>query len=132
MLYLDANFFIYASTNTEELGENAAALLSKIQAGEEKAKTSVLTVDEVFWALKKHNLKLAFQVCDALLNFPNLEIITVDRELALEALQLIKEHNLAPRDALHAAAAIAEKADFIVSTDAHFDQLKELKRKNLI
>ena len=70
-------------------------------------------------------------MCQALLNFPDLDIVPVDRELALAALQLIKEHNLAPRDALHAATAIAKKADYIVSTDAHFDRVKELKRKQL-
>jgi predicted nucleic acid-binding protein len=131
MLYLDANVFIYASINTEELGKNAEALLAKVQSGEEKAKTSVLTFDEVFWAIKRQNPKLAFQACQALLNFPNLDIIAVDRELALKALQLIKEYNLTPRDALHAATAIVEKADYIVSTDAHFDRVKELKRKQL-
>ena len=110
MLYLDANVFIYASINTEELGKSAEALLAKVQRGEEKAKTSVLTFDEVFWAIKRQNLKLAFHVCQALLNFPNLDIVPVDRELALAALQLIKEHNLAPRDALHAATAIAKKS----------------------
>jgi uncharacterized protein len=131
MLYLDANVFIYASINTGELGKSAEALLAQVQRGEEKAKTSVLTFDEVFWAIKKQNLKLALQVCQALLNFPNLDIVPVDRELALAALHIIKEHNLAPRDALHAATAIAEKADYIVSTDAHFDRVNELKRKQL-
>lgn len=131
MLYLDANVFIYAAINTEEFGEKAGALLQKIQQGEEKAETSALTYDEVFWAVKRHDLELAFQVCEALLNFPNLEIIPVDRELASSALHLIRECHLAPRDALHAATAIAEKADYIVSTDSHFDRVKELKRKNL-
>jgi predicted nucleic acid-binding protein len=130
MLYIDANIFIYAAINTEELGEKAEDLLQKIQSGEEKAKTSALTFDEVFWAIKKHNLKLAFEVCEALLNFTNLEIIPADRELALSALQLMKVHNLPPRDALHAATAIAEKVDYIISTDAHFDKIKQLKRKN--
>ena len=128
MLYLDANIFIYAAINTEELGKKAEVLLEKIQRGEETAKTSALTFDEVFWAIRKHDLRLALEVCEALLNFPNLEIIPADRELALSALQLIRECNLAPRDALHAATAIAEKVDCIVSTDAHFDKIKELRR----
>ncbi len=131
MLYLDANVFIYAAINTGDFGERAAALLKKIQLGEEKAETSALTFDEVFWAVKKHNLKLAFEVCDALLNFPNLAIIPTDRELAISALKFIKKHNLAPRDALHAATAVAEKAECIVSTDAHFDKIKELKRRGI-
>ena len=131
VLYLDANIFIYATVNTEELGENARSLLQKIQQGEEKAETSALTFDEVFWAIKKHNLELAFTACEALLNFPNLEIIPADRQLVFSALQIIRDCHLAPRDAIHAATAIAEKADFIVSTDTHFDRVKELKRKKL-
>jgi predicted nucleic acid-binding protein len=82
----------------------------------------------LFWAVKKHNFELAFEACQALLNFPNLEIISANRELALSALQIIKEYRLAPRDAIHAATAIAAKTEAIVSTDVHFDKIKELKR----
>ena len=131
MLYLDTNIFIYATINTQDLGEKARSLLQKIQQGEEKAETSALTFDEVFWAVKKHNLELAFEACQALLNFPNLEIIPADRELAFSALQLIREYHLAPRDAIHAATAIAEKADCIVSTDADFGKVKGIKRRPL-
>ncbi len=54
-----------------------------------------------------------------------------DAEVVSSALGIIKKYHLAPRDAIHAATAIAEKADFIVSTDNHFDRIKELKRKSL-
>ena len=131
MLYLDANVFIYAAINTEEIGEKARTLLQKIQQGEEQAATSALTFDEVFWSIKKRKPELASETCQALLNFPNLEIIPVNRELALAALEIINECNLAPRDAIHAATAISEKLDCIVSTDPHFDKIKELKRKPL-
>ena len=131
MLYLDSNVFVYAAINTKDLGENARELLQKIQQGEMQAKTSALTFDEVFWAVKKFDLDAAFEACYALLNFPNLDIVPVDRELVVFALQLIKEHHLAPRDAIHAATAIVGKADALVSTDAHFDKIEELKRRLL-
>lgn len=131
MLYLDANVFVYAAINTEEVGKKARTLLQKIQQGEEQAATSALTFDEVFWSIKKRKPELASETCQALLNFPNLEIIPTDRELALSALKIINEYNLAPRDALHAATAIAAKADCIVSTDPHFDKIKELTRQPL-
>lgn len=131
MLYLDANVFIYAAINTEEIGEKARALLQKIQQGEEQAATSVLTFDEVFWSIKKRKPELASETSYALLNFPNLEIISADRKLALSALKIINEYNLAPRDALHAATALASKADCVVSTDPHFDKIKELTRQPL-
>jgi len=131
MLYLDANVFIYAAINTEEIGEKARTLLLKIQQGEEQGATCALTFDEVFWSIKKRQPELASETSYALLNFPNLEIIAADRKLALSALKIINEYNLAPRDALHAATAIAAKADCIVSTDTHFDKIKELTRQPL-
>ena len=131
MLYLDANIFIYATINTEELGQKARFLLGQIQRGEETAETSALTFDEVFWVIKKHNLELAFTACEAMLNFPNLDIIPVDKGLAFSTLQIIRECHLSPRDAIHAATAISGKADFIVSTDTHFSRIKELKWKDL-
>ena len=131
MLYLDANVFIYAAINTQEIGEKARTLLQKIQQGEEQAATSALTFDEVFWSIKKRKPELASETSYALLNFPNLKIIPADRKLALSALILINEYNLAPRDALHAATAMDLRADCVVSTDAHFDKIKHLIRKPL-
>lgn len=131
MIYIDSNVFVYAILNTEEIGEKARSLLQRIQQGEEKAETSALTFDEVFWAIKKIDFEAALEAIQAFLNFPNLEIVSVDRDLSLSALQLIKEYNLDPRDAIHAATAIAGKAEVVVSTDPHFDKLKELKRRSL-
>ena len=131
MLYLDANILIYSIINTQELGEKARTLLRKIQQGEEKAATSALTFDEVFWAVKKHNLELSLEACEALLNFPNLEIVSADREVVSSALHITREYHLEPRDAIHAATAIAEKVDCVVTTDAHFGRVKELKIKGL-
>ena len=132
VLYLDANILISAAINTEEVGVKARDLLRKIQLGEEKAQTSALTFDEVFWVIRKHDLELAFETCEALLNFPNIEIVPANRELAVSAVRIMRECGLRPRDALHAATAIAEKADCIISTDAHFDRVKQLKRRDLL
>ncbi len=131
MLYLDSNVFIFAAVNVEEEGEKAVALLARIQQGELQAITSALTFDEVFWEVKKYRgLEKAMETAEAMLNFPNLEIVSADKEVVLSALQIIREYHLAPRDAIHAATAIAEKAEF-VSKDADFDKVTSLKRKIL-
>lgn len=132
MLYLDANVFIFAALNTEEDGDKAVILLKEIQQGIEKAVTSALTFDEVFWEVKRNRgIEKALETTEAMLNFPNIEIVPADKETVSLALRIIRKYQLAPRDAIHAATAITEKADFIVSTDAHFDKVKELKRKKL-
>jgi predicted nucleic acid-binding protein len=100
-------------------------------AGRRKAITSALTFDEVFWEVRRNRgIEKALETAEAMLNFPNIEIISADRDVVRSAMQIVKEYHLAPRDAIHAATALAEKTDFIVSTDAHFDRVKELKRKN--
>ena len=131
MLYLDSNIFIYAAIDTAETGSKARILLQQIQCGQEKASTSALTFDEVFWAIKKQSQKQAIEAGEALLNFPNLELKPVDLELLSLTMEIIKKYNLDPRDAIHAATAIAAKADYIVSTDPHFDRIKGLMRQPL-
>ena len=132
VLYLDANVFIFAALNTEEYGGKALALLKKIQQGEVQAITSALTFDEIFWEVKKNRgMEKALEAAEAMLNFPNLEIISADREVISTALQIIRKYHLAPRDAIHAATALMKKAETLVSTDSHFDNIKELKRKPL-
>jgi len=96
-----------------------------------KQRLSALTFDEVFWAVKKHNLELALEACEALLNFPNLEIVSANREVVSSALHIIREYHLEPRDAIHTATAIAEKVDCVITTDAHFGRVKEIKTKGL-
>ena len=132
MLYLDANVFVFASLSTKDYGNKAESLLDKVQRGEEKAKTSALTFDEVFWEVKRNRgLEKALETGEAMLNYPNLDIIPVDREIVLSAIRVIRECYIAPRDAIHAATALAEKVDCIVSTDRHFEKVKGLQWKSL-
>ena len=131
VLYLDANVFIFAALNAEEYGSKAVILLKKIQQGEVQAITSALTFDETFWEVKRNReIEKALEAAEAMLNFPNLEIISVDKEVVSSALQIIRKYHLAPRDAIHAATALMKKVEIIVSTDSHFDKVKELSRKS--
>jgi hypothetical protein len=132
MLYLDSNVFIYAALNMEEIGERARAMLRKVQQGEEQAFSSALTFDELVWVIKKYRtVKDAINAGEAFLNFPNLKLAHVNGDLLASALNIIKKYGLDPRDSIHAATAIQEKAEAIVSTDAHFDRMKEIHRKPL-
>ena len=132
MLYLDSNVFVYATLNNEELGDRARLLLSRVQQGKERAATSALTFDELVYVVKKHRSREdATSAGEAFLNFPNLKLVAVNGELLALALNLIRKYQLDPRDAIHAATALTAKAKTVVSTDAHFDRIKELKRKPL-
>jgi len=132
MLYLDSNVFIYAALNTEEIGDRARSLLKKAQEGEEQAFSSALTFDELLWAVKRHRtLEDAVVAGEAFLNFRSLKLVPVDGDLLTFALNLIRRYHLDPRDSIHAASAISNNIQVIVSMDEHFDKIRELQRKPL-
>jgi len=132
MLYLDSNVFLYATLNTQEIGNRARNLLKQVQSGKEQASSSALTFDEIMWVVKKYRtLENAIIAGETFLNFPNLKLIPVNEDLLAVALDIIKKYGLDPRDSIHGASAILNKVEAIVSTDEHFDKIKGLYRKPL-
>jgi predicted nucleic acid-binding protein len=74
VLYLDANVFIFAALSTKEYGDKAEAVLNRVQLGEEAAVTSALTLDEVFWMVKRNRgVEKAIETAEAIYFFPNLK-----------------------------------------------------------
>ena len=132
MIYLDANVFVLASLNAEEAGDRARLLLNDVQAGRVDAASSALTFDELVWAVKRHrSVQDSITAGEAFLNMSGLKLVAVNGDLLAIALGVMKEYNLDPRDAIHAASAQSEGAQIIVSADKHFDRLREVKRKEV-
>lgn len=132
MLYIDSSVFLYAALSQEEIGNKARALLGEVQQGKKNACSSALTFDEIVWVVKRYrSMEDAIVAGEAFLNFPNLKLTPVNGDLLIEALEMIKKYRLDPRDAIHAASAISEEAEEIVSTDQHFDGIACLHRKPL-
>ncbi len=133
VLYLDSNVFIYANLDHGENGERARSLLEQVQRGRLAAATSGLTFDELIWAVKKHrSVDDAVNAGEAFLRMPGLRILSVDGALLISALELIRKYRLDPRDSIHAASALQENAEVIVSTDAHFEMVRGLRRRDLV
>lgn len=132
MIYLDSNVFIYATLNTGKIGSVARSLLSKVQKGYVEACSSSLTFDELVWVVKRNRtIEDAISAGEAFLNMPKLKLLDVDGNLLSVALSVMQGYRLNPRDSIHAASAIAERAELMVSEDRDFDVVKEFKRKNL-
>src|SRR5438067_148523 len=133
MLYLDANVFIYPVLHRGPKSEAAAALLARVEAGEEPAATSALTLDEVLWVVGKNaGRDVALRHAQLLLDLPHLRIVPVRDTEVRSALDLMRAHRkLSPRDAVHAAAAIGAGIFTIVSDDSDFDPVSELTRRPL-
>lgn len=66
-----------------------------------------------------------------LLGFPNLQFIAADENVLTQAQRLMDKYKISPRDSIHAASAIEKKTKSLISDDADFDQIKEIKRTPL-
>ncbi len=129
-VYLDSNVFIYSMVSESDLGQYCRELLKKVLEGEIIAYTSVLTFDEVFWKVKKlSNKEKAISTTQSMLLMPNLNFLDTNMNTVLGAHRLIREYDLDPRDAIHAATCKLNDIQTIISEDLHFDKLDFLKRK---
>ena len=132
MLYFDSNVFLYAALNSEEVGRRARALLAEVQDGRLQAASSALSFDEVVWSVKKHrSLEESLTAGEAFLSMAGLDVLPVEGDLLSSALGLIRDYRFDPRDAIHAASALRAEAEAIVSSDKHFDRLKQIKRREI-
>ena len=131
-VYLDSNVFIAACIE-RPTSKSARELLKSIRTGKHpKAKTSSLTIDEVFWIIKKNKGESsAITAAEAILTTPHLDIVPVTRQTLWGAIKIIKSFHLNPRDALHASCAIEHGIQIIISEDSDFEKIPMLKRKPL-
>ena len=101
----------------------------QIAKGQLKACTAALTWDELVWIIRKiSNPENAISEGKRFLRFPHLEILAVDHIIIQKAQELIEEYRLKPRDAIHAATALVNNINQIISDDEDFDTIKKLKR----
>ncbi len=134
MAYLDTNIFVYAAI--EKPGNTNAllskAILKKVAARMLPASTSVLTWDELIWVCRKiFPLEEANSVGNSLLAFANLQVKDFTPAVASRAGELFVKYKLKPHDAIHAATAILAGEKEIITDDADFDKISELKRVTL-
>lgn len=129
MNYFDSNLIIYAMLDETEIGGWARELLGRVQNEEMPACTSFLTFDEVFYKVNKvKGSGVAIKNLEAFLTMPNMRFIDVNDGVIWKALELIREYQLLPRDAIHAATAFIAGAETVFSEDADFDSIPGLKR----
>ncbi|MDO8508955.1 MAG: type II toxin-antitoxin system VapC family toxin [Nanoarchaeota archaeon] len=128
-VYLDANLFIYASIDTEEIGKNARAIIEKVKKGHYKAYTTSLTFDEFIYQINKYNNReTAVEAAELFLKLENLEIISTNMQTIIKMIEVYKETNLKPRDAFHLASMKQKDIKTIISSDPDFDKIKGIKR----
>jgi len=120
-VYLDANVFIYAVTRHPKYSANATSVIAAIRSGKLRAVTCALTFDEVLWILSNEfSRDAAVRTCNSFMNMLSLQIISADSQVIRGALEVYKESNLRPRDAIHFAVMQSIGVSEIITADADF------------
>ncbi len=127
--FLDTNIFIYAAGAAHPLREPCVRVLRSATTGKITANTSVEVLQELLHRYSAlDQAEKGIELCRKLLVIfePVLPIQTRDIKLALDLSH--KYPHLENRDTLHAAVSLNNGMRRIVSTDRHFDSLKEIRR----
>lgn len=127
--YLDSNVFIYALLSNDKRGAYCREVLFNMVSNKIEAATSVLTWDEVVYALSKHRgAELSIKEGEKFLSLPNLDFVRADISLISKAQKIMSQFGLGPRDSIHIASAILSGCKEIISDDSDLDAIDSLKR----
>lgn len=127
--YLDSSVFITSCIDNEDNGRKARSVIKAVENQVINGYTSTLTFDEVVFVVRKiAGFKNSLVVGDDILSIKNLNFIDVTYQTVILAQELIKKYKLKPRDAIHAACAFSKGTKTMISDDADFDAIKEIKR----
>lgn len=124
LIGLDTSVFIYHLEAHPRYQPLTQELLAGVQAGRQKAVTSVITVMELTvhpWQLGRSAVAQEYEAL--LVHFPNLVLADVTRAVARRAAQLRARYNVRPADALQAATALAGQATAFVTNDHKLTRL---------
>ena len=126
--YIDSNIFLNSILYSDAKAKKCKEILYKIIQKEFVAVTSLLTWDEVVYIVEKNLGKnISIQEGEKFLRFPNLSFIDVNKQIIYRAQELASSYDIKPRDAIHAAAAIINNCNEIITDDSDFNSIKELK-----
>ncbi len=125
MIYLDSNILIYPRIDKGEKGNLCRKILEEIEGGDISV-TSLLTLDEVVWIVRKNlDYEKAIQYAKDLIN-SDINFLPVNIEDTIKSFDLM-EIGLKSRDALHAATCINHGIFSILTDDPDFKKVKELE-----
>lgn len=129
-LYIDSNVFLFAALDTGKAGDDAKALLRLVSDGKIKAAISPLVLDEVMWGVQKTmGRDYSGRYVSGIISTP---FTWLDISFScVETARSYYKQGLNPRDAFHAAVMSDYDINVIVSEDAHFDKIKDLRRISL-
>ena len=126
-VYVDANIFLNAilyEPDENEEARRAIEFLDTIRKGAIHAMTSALTWDEFVWVLRKEMDEATAKAKGReFLSFPHLHFVDITASLISKAQDILEQHGVKPRDAIHLATAVASGAGTFATFDSRLSGL---------
>jgi predicted nucleic acid-binding protein len=126
--FVDANVPIYAAAGSGEQGEVCSKVMRAVAAGAD-GRTSTAVLEEV-WHIELARLAGSADGLAARTLAVFSPLLTVSEEIVRAALDL-EAPALGANDRIHVATSLASGIETIVSADASFDSLDQLRRVDL-
>jgi predicted nucleic acid-binding protein len=124
---IDTAAFIYQFEHHPVYSPLTSPLFQAVKSGQISAVTSVITVMEVsVLPFRQNKPAIARDYELTLVNYPHLQIATINREIARYAGQLRAEFRLSVPDALQAATVLRYHATALVTNDLQLRRLSPL------
>lgn len=127
LIGLDTAVFIYHLAANPRYLPMTTAVLNAVQTGRCHACTSIITLMELTvlpWRQKRAAVARHYE--SLLVNFPNLQLLEVNRDITRRAAQLRAQYNFRPADALQIATALVYGATAWVSNDRQHGRIAPL------
>jgi len=124
---LDTAIFIYHFERHPRYFPLTQELFSDIETGVRKGVASTITLMEIIvmhLALGRQDVARKYEAL--LVNFPNLDIVDLDRNVIRQAARLRAEYRIRPPDAFQASVSLLYGADVFITNDG---LLKRLQNK---
>jgi len=123
--YLDSNIFIYTLEGYADFGDSLKQLAVDIAEAKLDAVTSEISLAEVLVKpIAERNVQAQKNYTTALRNTDNFTVVTVGRDVLIEAAAIRAFNKLKLPDAIHFATACLTNCTHFVTNDDHFKLVK--------
>lgn len=128
IVFIDANIPMYGAGREHPHREPSLRFLQGVRQGEIEACTSTEVLQEIlyrYWALQR--IDVAREVYDLFLSICPI-VLDVTLTDTNRAVDLMENHDLSPRDAMHAAVMLNRGIEWIATFDADFERVPGIQR----
>ncbi len=124
---LDSNLFIYHFENNSDFSPLTTGIFERLTRGSLKAITSIISIIETLsFPAPRHVIK---NLEEAFAAIPNLSVIDVNYQIALEAAKIRRDYKIRTPDSIQLATALTNKVQAFVTNDG---RLKKFDRLSVI